>query len=63
MAIAINEAFTICGTYTKDGEEKARWLKVGVVFMKENGKTTLKIDSLPNNFNGWIELVPVKPKA
>ena len=46
------------GTYTdsKTGEEKTRWLRVGAVIKKSNGKLSAKIDALPTDFNGWLNV-------
>lgn len=39
-----------------NGETKARWLTCGAVFEKDNGKLSLKIDCIPVNFDGWLNL-------
>lgn len=44
------------GTYTdRDGNEKRRWMKCGVVIEK-NGRLSAKIEGLPVNFDGWLNL-------
>lgn len=44
------------GTYTdkKTGKEKTSWLTIGKVFQKDDGNLSLKLDSIPVAFNGWI---------
>lgn len=44
------------GTYTnKDGEEKNRYHKLGVVIDTKNG-LALKVESLPIGWDGWAYL-------
>jgi len=50
------------GTYTKDGVEKNKWVKVGVVVDTKNGGLALKIEQLPVPFDGWLQLAEPKPK-
>ena len=62
MAI-VYEAIAITGTYTdKNGEEKKRWVKCGVVMSTKSGGLTLKLEALPTVFDGWISLVEPKEK-
>lgn len=52
------------GTY-KDkntGEERTNWLKVGVVVETRNGGLALKVESLPPQWDGWIQLATPKKK-
>ena len=42
------------GTYTnKQGEEKTRYLKIGVKMETDKG-TMYKFESLPLSFDGWV---------
>lgn len=50
------------GTYTKDGVEKNKWVKVGVVVDTKNGGLALKIEQLPVPFDGWLQLAEPKKK-
>lgn len=51
------------GTYTdKTGQEKVRWHHMGVCFQNDKGQLSLKIDSLPLNWDGWVSLFEPKPK-
>lgn len=52
------EALAKAGTYTNSqGTEKTKWHKCGVVFENDRGMS-IKLDSLPINFDGWISLFP-----
>ena len=60
MAI-VYEAIAITGTYTdKNGEEKKRWVKCGVVMSTKAGGLALKLEALPTVFDGWITLAEPK---
>lgn len=49
------------GTYTdKQGNEKKRYVKCGVVMESEKGMS-VKIESLPIGFNGWLSCFEPKP--
>ena len=51
------------GTYKdRNGEEKARWHNMGVCFQSDQGHLSIKIDSLPLNWDGWVSLLFV-PKT
>jgi hypothetical protein len=50
------------GTYkTKEGEEKPNWVKMGVCFESDKG-LSLKIDTIPVGWDGWISMFPPRPK-
>lgn len=61
MAIMFN-VMAKSGEYTtKDGQQKTRWHKCGVAIeAKNDGGMALNIESLPTNFDGWLQLY--KPK-
>lgn len=42
------------------GEEKTRYLNIGVVFERDDGSLSMKLESLPVNFSGWINFYPPK---
>lgn len=43
------------GSYTRDGQEKTRWLTVGTLLQREDGSLTVKLDALPaGEFDGWL---------
>jgi hypothetical protein len=45
------------GEYTNAaGETKARWQKVGVAMSNKQGGTSLLIESIPVNFDGWVTM-------
>lgn len=51
------------GSYQKDGEEKTRWHIMGNCFENDKGQLSIKIDSMPINFDGWISLFTPKDKT
>jgi hypothetical protein len=56
------EVISVTGTYTnKQGEEKKRWTKVGVVLQGKNG-LSLKLESIPVGWDGWATLAEPKAK-
>ena len=50
------------GEYEKNGEKKTRWHTCGVVMERKDGSLSAKIESLPINFDGWLNLWEPKPK-
>ena len=44
------------GEYEKNGEKKTRWHTCGVVMERKDGSLSAKIESLPINFDGWLNL-------
>lgn len=56
------EAKCKSGTYTnRNGEEKTNWVKIGAVFETNNG-LSMKIDSIPVVWDGWVSFFEPKPK-
>lgn len=55
---AIKEVFFIKRNEHKHDE----WTRVGVVFKRETGSLVLKLDVVPVNFDGWLEILDVKSK-
>jgi len=52
------------GTYQKDGEEKTRWMTLGVMLEKPDGKRSIKLNALPlPNKDGdiWLQVFESKP--
>ena len=52
------------GSYTnKNGEEKKRYTKCGVVFENDKGQLSIKMDSIPcgPEWSGWFNLFEPKP--
>lgn len=56
------DVITKNGTYTKDGVEKTRWLKVGVCMDTKQNGLAIKLESLPIVFDGWLSLAEPKQK-
>ena len=51
------------GTYKdKNGDEKNRWSKVGVVMETKQGGLACKIETIPVGFDGWLSLAEPKLK-
>jgi hypothetical protein len=46
---------------TADGQEKQRWIKCGIVIDGKNG-LSLKLESIPVNFDGWLSFFEPKPR-
>jgi hypothetical protein len=59
------EVVTSTGTYMKDGEEKKRWLKCGVIFKSEKGNYSMKLEAIPTKSSEdgmWFALFVPKPR-
>ena len=51
----IKKAVCTVGKYTdRNGQEKNQYVTVGKLMKREDGSVCLKMDSVPVNFNGWI---------
>lgn len=62
MAIT-HDLIAKAGEYTnKDGESKVRWHKCGVAMDTKNGGIALNIESLPVNFDGWLQMREPLPR-
>lgn len=42
-------------SYTKDGEEKVSWNKVGIMIENENGKAFIKLFHMPGAYIGVFD--------
>jgi hypothetical protein len=53
------------GTYQIDGQEKTRWLRIGVLFQKDSGAYSIKLDAVPvgQEFDGWVQVFEDKPRG
>ena len=63
----IYDVVTSTGSYTgQDGQEKKRWLTVGVVFQNDEGYVSMKLDAIPAKRNDqgemWLSLFVPKPR-
>lgn len=62
----VYDAVASTGKYTdrNTGVEKNRYLTVGAVFVNDEGKYSLKLESLPVGpaFNGWINFYEPRAK-
>ena len=58
------DVITKNGTY-KDkntGEDRTNWKKIGVCMETRSGGLAIKLDYLPLQFDGWLQLSEPKPK-
>lgn len=63
MAAITHELIATNGEYTtKDGQVKTKFHKCGVAMLNKNGETSILIESMPINFNGWMTLKVPKPR-
>jgi hypothetical protein len=46
----------------KDGQEKRKWIRCGVVMTTKSGGQAVKIESLPVDFDGWLQMKEPLPK-
>lgn len=53
------------GKYMKDGEEKKRYVNVGAGFCDDQGRLSIKLETVPvgPEWSGWLSLYPVKERA
>ena len=38
----------------REGNEKTRYTNIGVVIERDDGSLSLKLESIPVNFSGWV---------
>jgi len=44
---------TVGNKYTaKDGQEKTKWTTIGALFIKDDGKMSIKLEQIPLNWDG-----------
>jgi len=56
------DVMAITGTYKdREGQEKKRWMKCGVVIQGDKG-FSLKLEAVPLNSEGWFSLFEPKQK-
>ena len=57
------EVMASTGSYTdKNGQEKKRWVKCGVVMSTKTGGLALKMETMPVGGDGWFSLFEPKPR-
>ena len=57
------DAIAKSGSYMdKNGIEKTKWCKAGIVVETKNGGLAMKIEQLPVPFDGWIQFAVPKSK-
>ena len=58
------EVMAATGTYTdKNGVEKKRWLKCGVIMDTKNGGLAMKLEAVPVVGEGWFSLMPPRQES
>ena len=65
MAKPVFEACVKVGSYkNKEGEEKAKWLKIGTVFESDKGYSLL-LEAVPVGVPApvWVSLFPIREKG
>ena len=61
-----HDAVATVGEYTdKFGEKKKRYYTCGKAFSDDQGRISIKLDSVPvgNDWNGWLSLYPAKDRS
>jgi hypothetical protein len=46
----------------KEGNDKTRWIRCGVVMDTKSGGQAIHLESLPINFDGWLMMKEPMPK-
>lgn len=46
----------------REGNEKTRYVNVGALFTRDDGSMTLKLESIPVGFTGWLNFYEPRPK-
>ena len=46
----------------RDGNEKTRYTNVGALFTRDDGSQTMKLETVPVGFSGWVNFYEPKPK-
>jgi hypothetical protein len=65
MAEHIGDICHAAGRYTKDGEERTSWVKLGVLFRTDKGYR-IKMDAYPavtTESDGWLNVFPKRDQA
>lgn len=48
--------------FDREGNEKTRYINVGALFTRDDGSMTMKLESVPIGFTGWINFYVPKPR-
>lgn len=58
---AIRKLCASNGEYQKDGETRKRWQRVGTMFKDDDGRVSIKLDSIPvgPDWSGWLSAFPM----
>lgn len=63
MAKKTHDAVHVEKYVDRDGNEKKRYTNMGSMFKRDDGAMSVKIDSIPVNFSGWISFFEPRDKA
>jgi len=66
----MSKVYDVCastGSYIgQDGQEKQRWINIGAVFKNDEGRVSIKLDSIPVRTNEkgelWLSCFVPKPR-
>lgn len=60
----VYDVVAITGKYTDtEGKERLRFMNCGAVLEFDDGKRKLKLEGLPVNFDGWLQLYEPRSKG
>ena len=62
MAKKTHDAVYVERYSDRDGNEKKRYTNIGALFTREDGSMSVKLESIPVAFSGWISLYVPKQK-
>lgn len=66
MARKVFDAVAVVGKYTDSmGNEKKRYVNIGSVFEDDQGRMSLKVDTIPvgQGWSGWISFFATKERS
>jgi hypothetical protein len=61
-----HDAVATLGTYKdRDGNEKKRYATCGTAFTDDEGRVSIKLDTIPvsPDWSGWLSLYPIKDRG
>lgn len=62
MAKKTHDAVYVERYNDRDGNEKKRYQNIGSAFTRDDGSMSIKLDSVPVGFTGWISLYVPKDR-
>ena len=52
----------VVGEYESNGETKKQYHRCGACFVNDKKQISIKLDAVPTNFNGWLNVYPDEEK-